>query len=332
MAHYFSYVSDFNYISLLPDAKISDYIVVKNLFRRGKVGESIFTNLVYFEKYSINGDERPDQVADKFYNNPTYDWIVFLSNNIINVQDEWPLPSYVFDKVMIQKYGSYEELYSGVHHYQSEEITNSLGEVMLKEKTRLSNTWKTNGNFIEVINSKIQSLTSSELTATVTLQNGILNLEEGTQITLSNISEREFNGQFIISQILEKTDNIVTKFTFTLNELPGNPEPVLASPRTEEVHYTVAEDSTLSGNSYYYEFFDRGLGYTVHVPKTTFLRTVTNYDYEMDQEDKKREIYLLKPDYVPLLLQDIDNIMKYKKSSQYESRTLKRGDNIRLFS
>lgn len=332
MAHYFNYVSDFNYVSLLPEAKISDYITVKNFFRRGKINESVFSNLAYFENYSIVGDERPDQVAKTFYNDSTLDWIVFLSNNIINVQDEWPLPSYVFDKAMIQKYGSYEELYSGIHHYQTEEIRNNLNEVMLKSEIRTSYTWKSNGNFIEVINSKISNLTSNGLTATVTLQNGILGLEQGIQITLSNISERQFNGQFIIDQILEENNNIVTQFTFTLNELPGNPTPLLSNPRTEEVHYTLGENSTLSGNSYYYEFFDQGLGYTVHIPRSTFIRAVTNYDYEMDREDKKRDIYLLKAEYVPILIQDIQNIMRYKKGSQYESRTLKKGDNIRLYS
>ena len=35
MSNYFDQVPDFNYVSRLPDAKISDYITVKNLFKRG---------------------------------------------------------------------------------------------------------------------------------------------------------------------------------------------------------------------------------------------------------------------------------------------------------
>jgi len=34
MSNYFSKVPDFEYVSRLPDAKISDYITVKNLFKR----------------------------------------------------------------------------------------------------------------------------------------------------------------------------------------------------------------------------------------------------------------------------------------------------------
>ena len=32
MANYFSYLPDFDYVSRLPDAKIGDYTIVKNLF------------------------------------------------------------------------------------------------------------------------------------------------------------------------------------------------------------------------------------------------------------------------------------------------------------
>jgi len=34
MSNYFNLVPDFEYVSRLPDAKISDYITVKNLFKR----------------------------------------------------------------------------------------------------------------------------------------------------------------------------------------------------------------------------------------------------------------------------------------------------------
>lgn len=332
MSHYFNYVSNFNYVSLLPEAKISDYITVKNFFRRGQIVPSIFSNLAYFDNYYIEGDERADQVARKVYEDPTLDWVVFLSNNIITVQEEWPLPSYVFDKVMLQKYGSYDALYSGVHHYQTREIQNSLGVTMLKEGLRISPTWKTNGNFIEVINSKINTLTSNGTTGTITLVDGIVGLEVGTQITLTNISEREYNGQFFISNILDQEDDTLNSFEFTLNEVPANPNPTLAIPRVEEVHFTLAENSSFTANSYYYEFFDNGLGYTVHTPKSTFVNGVSNYDYEMEKEEKKRSIYILKPAYLGLLVEDIENIMRYKKGSQYESRNLKKGDNIRLYN
>ena len=127
MSSYFQRVPDLNYVSRLPDAKIGDYIRVKNLFKKGKLREDIFQNLAFFEKYKIVGDDRPDNVAFEVYNDASLDWIVLLSNNVLNIQSEWPLPQTDFDRFVLDKYGDYDTLYNGIHHYETEEVKNSQG-------------------------------------------------------------------------------------------------------------------------------------------------------------------------------------------------------------
>ena len=59
---------------------------------------------------------------------------------------------------------------------------------------------------------------------------------------------------------------------------------------------------------------------------------VTNYEYESEIEDNKRNIYLIEPRYISVIRNDLDVAMPYKKgSTQYVSETLKRADNIRLY-
>jgi hypothetical protein len=50
-----------------------------------------------------------------------------MSNNILNIQTEWPLPQTDFDRFVLDKYGDYNTLYNGVHHYETEEVENSQG-------------------------------------------------------------------------------------------------------------------------------------------------------------------------------------------------------------
>ena len=122
MSSYFSEVPNFEYVSRLPDAKISDYITVKNFFKRGFLREDIFQNLTFFTKYSISGNDRPDNVAFEIYQDSTLDWLVLMANNIVNIQNEWPLSNVDFDELMLEKYGSYDTLFNGIHHYETIEL------------------------------------------------------------------------------------------------------------------------------------------------------------------------------------------------------------------
>ena len=131
MSNYFSKVPNFEYVSRLPDAKISDYITVKNLFKRGKLREDIFQDLTLFTKYKIKGNDRPDNVAFDFYNDSNLDWLVLVSNNILNVQTEWPLLTNEFDRYLVDKYGTVG--IGEIHHYETTEVKNISGVVIVKE-------------------------------------------------------------------------------------------------------------------------------------------------------------------------------------------------------
>jgi len=222
MSNYFNLVPDFEYVSRLPDAKISDYITVKNLFKRVFLREDIYQNLTFFKKYSVVGDDRPDNVAAEVYEDSTLDWLVLLANNIINVQDEWPLPQNDFDRHLLDKYDDdYNKIYNGIHHYETVEVKDS-------------------------------------------------------------------NGVIIVPEGLE-----------------------------------VSEDFSTT----YYDFFISGL-----TTANNITRPVTNYQYEEKLENKKRDIFILKPEYISVVLDDIDDISSYKKgSTEFIDETLKRAENIRLF-
>ena len=132
MSNYFKQVPDFEYVSRLPDAKISDYIAVKNLFKKAELRPDIFQDLSTFQKYQIKGDDRPDNVAEDFYQDSSLDWLVLTCNNIINIQTEWPMTQRDFDRFLLDKYGTYANLES-THHHETLEVKNSKGVVMLEK-------------------------------------------------------------------------------------------------------------------------------------------------------------------------------------------------------
>ena len=221
MSNYFSKVPDFEYVSRLPDANISDYIPVKNLFKRIALRQDIYQDLSFFTKYKITGNDRPDNIASKVYGRSDLDWVVLTSNNIINIQDEWPMPQLEFDAYLLNKYGTYDNLNSS-HHYETTELKNS---------------------------------------------DDVIIVQKGLQV-----------------------------------------------PSTYSITY----------------YFDSGIdsGMVTSYP----VVEITNYQYEEKLNNTKRSIFLLKPRYLNVIIDDFEELMTYKKgSSQYKTETLKTADNIRLF-
>ena len=141
MSNYFSQVPDFEYVSRLPDSQIGDFIKVKNIFKGVRIREDILQDLTVFEKYQIIGNDRPDNVAFIVYGDSTLDWLVLKCNNIINIQTEWPMTQEDFDRYLLSKYETYDNLYNGIHHYETIEIKNSQGVVMVPEGLHVPSDW-----------------------------------------------------------------------------------------------------------------------------------------------------------------------------------------------
>lgn len=120
------------YFSIIPDLaydekpinspfSTSDFTVAKNFFRRYKINDDIFSNVVYFKKYAIKDGERPDVLARNFYGNQFYDWVILLTNNMVNAQYDWPMNNYELYRVLEQEF---DDPYSQINHY---EIKQSIG-------------------------------------------------------------------------------------------------------------------------------------------------------------------------------------------------------------
>ena len=126
---YFRQLPNLDYPSLKNDRTSAyDYQVVKNIFKRAIIRDDIFDEATAFTKYSVIGDERPDQVAAGFYNDSTLDWVVLTTNNIVHVRDEWPMGNQDFLTYLNEKYTD-EEL-SNIHHYETKLIRDSSGKLI----------------------------------------------------------------------------------------------------------------------------------------------------------------------------------------------------------
>ena len=84
------------------------------------------------------------------------------------------------------------------------------------------------------------------------------------------------------------------------------------------------------------KILDAGLqvdsNFTIQVKDKTYnpVQQVTNQQYEVNRNEEKRRIKILKSEYVSMFITDFRNAMKYSKSSQYINKGLKESYNPNL--
>ena len=133
---YFRQIPNLDYPSLANDRNsVYDYQVVKNIFKRAVIRDDIFDEITAFTRYSVVGDERPDQVAYQFYNDSGLDWVILATNNIIHVRDEWPMGNQDFLTYLNGKYTEAE--LANIHHYETKIIRDSSGTLIQPEGKRV---------------------------------------------------------------------------------------------------------------------------------------------------------------------------------------------------
>ena len=209
---YFKQLPDLDYPSLANDRKSAyDYQTVKNIFKRAVIRNDIFDEVTAFEKYSVEGDERPDQVAYDFYNDSGLDWVILTTNNIIHVRDEWPMGSQDFLTFLNEKYT--DQQLSNIHHYETKILRDSRGRLIqpegLKVKSDHSITFLDNG--VLRTESSIKQVTFLEHETDLNDAKRNINILKSEYLGLflenfREIMEYQRSSQFI-NQDLKKTEN-----------------------------------------------------------------------------------------------------------------------------
>ena len=102
MSNYFSY-----FPATIHDAKQDGtFVAVTNVLKRFAIKDNLVNRVDVFHEYSLQDGDRPDVIADKYYGNSNYAWVILIYNNIIDPFYEWPLFGADFTNYMTNKYGS----------------------------------------------------------------------------------------------------------------------------------------------------------------------------------------------------------------------------------
>lgn len=57
-----------------------------------------------FLPYTVEGNDRPEDVSYHYYGSVQYTWLVYMANGIVDPYNEWPKTDSEFDRYLIKKY------------------------------------------------------------------------------------------------------------------------------------------------------------------------------------------------------------------------------------
>ena len=203
------------YFSLLPNISYdekpisypfsnSDRRTAKNFFRRYKVNDDVFSNVVFFEKYSVREGLRPDQIADIVYGDPFYDWVILLVNNMINGAHDWPKTNYEMYKIAEAEY---DDPYTEIHHYEIREKIGQYAAGLRVDETFYNGQHKLN------INGTVTTKNGNEICSPVTVAEWLQSENEKNReiYLLKPEYLRSFVDDFKKQMYYQKSSNYISK-------------------------------------------------------------------------------------------------------------------------
>ena len=172
---------------LLHKNSSTDYIIIKNIFRRVKLFDYIRSSSTFFDKYVIGDKDRPDTVAESLYGDSRLDYVVILVAGITNIHHQWPIQDYQVYNYALDKYGSEAEM-NKIKYYETFEIRDENERQILPPNLIVDADFKIDGT--------INKFPSTRYTLIAETGNIQLDDKDEFSVTTDNIASAVTNLEF----------------------------------------------------------------------------------------------------------------------------------------
>lgn len=109
-----------------------DYKVVTHLLKRVALGSKAKAVSSIFDTYDVRNGETPEMLADRYYDDSGYHWVVLLVNNITDRYHQWPMNNRQFLAHIADTYDNID----ATHHYEIYQVS---GNTTVKIDIGISN-------------------------------------------------------------------------------------------------------------------------------------------------------------------------------------------------
>lgn len=257
----------------------------KDLSRRVKIQDKLKRAPNLFYPLELKSGFRADSLADAYYEDPEIEWLIYLSNEIVDPYYQWYLDELEFAGFIATKYGSLEAAQEQTKFYRNNWATDTTEISPAYYTYTLPYDWKSYYTPNYGPGAKIISYSRKPVDH-VQNTNQIIRYEYSANAAFVNaeILDIKFGGEIVGGgEVVTANDTVVyiqhvsgntTANTTAGKELIGETSGTIANTANGEVIYEVITDS-----------------------ESRFWNRVSMYDWEVEQNEAKKHIYVMDKSY-----------------------------------
>jgi hypothetical protein len=251
-----------------------------------------------YHKYTVSETERVDLIADTYYSDSYYDWLIYLNNGIVDPYYGWYMDSYDFDKFIEKKYGSFEMAQKKIIYYQLN--------------------WPTNDNELSpsYYENNLPDSLKKYYAPNFNSQNKIISYSRKREDITTNTNKLlDFSLQFINGNTFTKGE-IVDIYNSAGSQIVGGAEVVFANTTHIKVHNISGNTSATnkvrgeSSNSYATISETTLLHENLTDDEAAYWSPVYYYEYEQERNERNKNIMLVDANFSLDIAEELRILMR----------------------
>jgi hypothetical protein len=203
-----------NYFEYFPLIEYNNY-TVRDITARVKLSDQTLDNAFVFYPYTVPEGERADTLAYKYYNNSSYAWLIWFSNQTIDPYYQFAQSNDDFHRTIKSKYGSIQRAqkvivqfetnedddFSSISVVQYQALPSSLRKYWTPEFDVQDNIFGYARSKINLKASTNQIIQITTTTPPVLIEGEIIEVDSSTYATILSVSDKTIIAHHVIGQL-----------------------------------------------------------------------------------------------------------------------------------
>ena len=294
------------YFSKFPKIYYSNTLCV-DIARRVKIddNEDIQGNLNHYYPYELVHHMRPDHIAEYYYKDAEQDWLIYLTNKIIDPYYGWYLTDLQFNTLITEKYGSAQIAQRSIAYYvnnwyaDQDQISTAMYDNTIEKRLRkfYEPVWGAGQNILSYKRKALDTCveTNQILRYKVVTSSGTFANNEPVDLYETGL----LVGQGMVAA--------VNSTYLTVQSVSGN---VVANSSVTKTIIGLSSSANMTSNSYTVVITN------IPADETIYYSPVTYYDLEIEANEQKKNINLIGAGYQGLTSQTIKNRLRENVDSK----------------